>query len=76
MREMADLHDGITVLVRGGKKKEVIYSVYLWSCSSVFYHPETSSKSPHWGNESQGRRKKMKQLLDLMNSWENKHGFE
>lgn len=55
----ADLHNRITFLaLGGGKKKELMYSVYLWSCSSVFYHLETSIKSAHWGNESQERGEK------------------
>lgn len=36
---------------RGGKKEKIIYSAYLWSCTSVLYHQENCIKSPHRRNE-------------------------
>lgn len=37
------------------EKGKIIYSAYLWSCTSVLYHQENCIKSPHRRNELQTR---------------------
>lgn len=54
----------------GEKNVKIIYSMYLWSWTSLLYHPENCIKTPHKRKCVSGARREMRHPLHIMNSCE------